>query len=130
MKKNKIHMEIISKTETHGNPGYVVSHAQIYNLLPGHTSPPCSLSIPNAKSPLLWPISFISSFFKQRKFLVIFCRLGLSSSSMDQIQETWFPAHITFRLARSSTVSMGGSYLQSKRFTQVMYLNFKLFYAY
>ena len=76
-------------------------------------SPPCSLSIPKAMSPLLCPIAFISSFVKQRKFLVIFCRSGLSSSSMDQIQASWLPAHITFLLARSSIVSMGASYLQN-----------------
>jgi hypothetical protein len=33
---------------------------------------------------------------------------------MDQIQATWFPAHITFLLARSSIISMGGSYLNNK----------------
>lgn len=105
------------------------THAQSHSLLPD-TSPPCSLSIPNAKSPLLWPTSFICSFVKQRKFSVIVCRFGLSSSSMDQIQATWFPAQITSRLARSSIVSIGGSYLQNKRFMQAMYHDFRLFYAY
>ena len=75
--------------------------------------PPCSLSIPKATSPLLCPVLFICSFVQQRKFFVITCRSGFSSSSMDQVQETWLPAHITFLLARSSIVSMGASYLQN-----------------
>jgi hypothetical protein len=75
--------------------------------------PPCSLSIPNAKWPLLCPISSICSFVRQRKFFVIVCKSGFSSSSMDQTQATWLPAHITFLVARSSIVSMGASYLQN-----------------
>ena len=75
--------------------------------------PPCSLSMPKAKSPLFCPISFISSFVKQRKFFVIVCKSGSSSSSMDQTQDTWLPAHITFLVARSSIVSIGASYLQN-----------------